>query len=173
MKLTKKIAVSVLALSMVSGGAWAVTASDDAALEAEQSNEYQITDFQDSGYGGGAGWHRKGMRGNQGDCGAMEQGGRGHHKKMGAMSGMHRNAKMTPEMREKLNAFLDATKDIRKELNDKRFAYREAKRNPDITVGELQKQQDELYSLRQQIKAERQKMLQPVNGKVVEKAKTE
>jgi hypothetical protein len=47
--------------------------------------------------------------------------------------------------------FLSETRDLRKELHDKRFEYFEASRDPNITQGTLNKLEKEIYDLREKI----------------------
>jgi hypothetical protein len=47
--------------------------------------------------------------------------------------------------------FLSETRDLRKELHDKRFEYMEASRDPNVTQGTLNKLEKEIYDLRGKI----------------------
>lgn len=153
MNVKRDISVAVLALSLIAGVALASTTESE-TQPAEQVPGYGMMDGQGP-HQGFAGYGMRGKRFQNGDqeCWRAKDGqrmgrkammGRGHHKMM-----------MNPEMREKRDAFLDATKDLRKEMMEKRFAYREAKRNPDMTIGQLQEQEKELYELRKQIQTKR------------------
>lgn len=52
---------------------------------------------------------------------------------------------------EQQQTFLDETVTLRKQLNEKRFEFREASRNPDITAEQLGTLQKEMIDLRTQI----------------------
>ena len=52
-----------------------------------------------------------------------------------------------PERRAECQKFLDETKELRKQFNDKRFEYAEALRNPDTTGEALSKLQKEMADL--------------------------
>jgi hypothetical protein len=138
MKVRQNITVAAMALTLLAGVALA-TAADTKPVDAQQRGP---------GYGM--------MNGDHG-C-SMANGGQrmGRHGMMGKGPGMRHGAAMNPEMREKRNQFLDATVELRKKINDKEFAYKEAQRNTELTLGELQKQADELFALRQQLKTKRQ-----------------
>jgi len=156
MELKRNITVTALALSLVAGVALAAT-SDMETKEPGNGQGYGMMKGQGQHHGfGGPGWHGKGMRGGNQDCWNGNGGpGMGQKGMQRGGPGMHHGAMMNPELREKQYAFMDATKDLRKEMHDKRFAYIEAKRNPDLTQGELQKQEKELYTLRQEIRTKR------------------
>lgn len=158
MTFKRNITATALALSLVAGVALAATSNTDSQSPGNGQG-YGMMKGQGAHHGfGGSSWHGKGMRGgaNQ-DCwngnGGPGMGQKG--MKRGGSGMMHRGAMMNPEMQEKRDAFLSATVDLRKEMHDKRFAYREAMRNPALTVGELQKQEKELYTLRQQMQSKR------------------
>lgn len=154
MKLKRNITATALALSLVAGVALAATTNTDTRGPGNGSG-YGMMNGQGPHHGfGGAGWHGKGMRGNNQDC---LNGNGGSGRGMG-QKGMFRGAGMSPENQESRNAFMEATKDLRKQLHDKQFAFVEAQRNPALTQGELQKQGDELYTLRQELRNKRQEM---------------
>ncbi len=146
MKLKRNISAAVMALSLVAGVAFAANSVDN-----------QGGDVTAPGYGMmyGQGPHHgmykqgKGMRGRGGQACFMNNGG----------SGMRGGRMMDPALLEKRNQFLDATVDLRKQIHDKQFSYREASRNASLTLGELQAQEKELFSMRQQLQTERQKFL--------------
>jgi len=54
----------------------------------------------------------------------------------------------SPEQYEK---FLDETKDLRKKMHDLRFEYGEMMRNPETTMGDLKRMQQEMYELQKKI----------------------
>lgn len=155
MKLKRNITAAALALSLVAGVALAATSATDTTSEPVTGPGYGMMNGQGPHHG-------KGMRGNGNQACWKGNGGSGSGMEQKGMMrggpGMYRGAGMNPEMQEKRNAFMEATKDLRKELNDKRFAYVEAQRNPDLTLGELQKQGDELYTLRQELRSKHQEM---------------
>lgn len=163
MKLKRNITATALALSLVAGVALAATSNTDSPRGPGSGQGYGMMNGQGPHHGfGGAGWHGKGMRGNGNqDCwnGNGRRGnGMGQKGMNGGGPGMFRGAGMNPEMQETRNAFMEATKDLRKELHDKQFAFVEAQRNPDLTQGELQKQGNELYTLRQELRTKRLEM---------------
>lgn len=158
MKMKRNITAAVMALSLVAGVALAANSVDS-----------PVADVTGPGYGMmyGPGQHYglhkqgRGMRGwggqgclmnNNGGPGMGQQGMMGRGFGMGRGAGM-----MDPALLEKRNQFLDATVELRKQIHDKQFSYREASRNPAMTQGELQDQGKELYALRQELQAERQK----------------
>ena len=159
MKLRRDITAAALALSLVAGVALA-SSSDTQVQMLGNGQGYGMMNGQGAGHRGfaGPGMRAMGMRGGSQDC-WNGNGGSGMGMGMKGMrhggSGMHHGAMMNPEMRQQQYAFLDATKDLRKQMHDKRFAYMEAQRNQDITQGELQKQEQELYTLRQEIQSKR------------------
>lgn len=170
MKLKRNITAAALALSLVAGVALATTSNTDTPSVPGNSPGYGMMNGQGPHHGfGGAGWHGKGMRGNGNkECWKGNGGpgsGMGQKGMMRGGPGMSRGAGMNPEMQEKRNAFMEATKDLRKELHDKQFAYVEAQRNPDLTLGELQTQGNELYTLRQELRSKRQEMMQTQKAK--------
>jgi len=169
MKVKSTITAAALALSLVAGTALAATTDTETTMPGNGPG-YGMMNGQGSYQGmSGAGWHGKGMWGGSQDCSkGMSSQGMGRHGMMGMMgggAGMQRGAMMNPEIKEKLNTFLDSTKDLRKSIMEKRFAYMEAQRNPDLTVGELQKQEKELFELRQQVMEKRQAFFQEVSSK--------
>ena len=64
----------------------------------------------------------------------------------GQMGGMMGN--LDPENQQK---YLDATKDLRKTLNDKQFEYLEAARNPKTSKADLLKKRKELWDIQHKI----------------------
>lgn len=156
MKVAGNITAVALALSLVAGIAMAATSTEDSQVPVENP-VYGMMNGQGPQNGlAGPGKRGKGMRGGNQECWQGNGGpGQGQNAMMRGGHGKNRGAMMNPEMREKRDAFLDATVDLRKEMHDKRFAYREAKRNPDLTLGELQKMENAMYSLRQELKAKR------------------
>ena len=80
-----------------------------------------------------------GMMGNKGQC------------MMGGPHGM-----MDPAQVEKRDAFFDATKELRKNLHDKKFAYMESTRNPAETIGSLREKEKELATLKQELLTKRE-----------------
>lgn len=84
-----------------------------------------------------------GMMGGKGmGCGMMGDG-------MGmGMMGPGMMGTMTPEAQQK---YLDATKELRKKLHDKRFEYAEAARNPKANKADLLKKKKEMWDLQQKI----------------------
>ncbi len=163
MKVKQNITVAAMALSLVAGVALA-TAADMNTTDVQRGTGFGMMSGQGSHHGTTRGergcGHKAMMKTNQ-DCGMANCGQRmGRKGMMGGGPGMHHGAVMNPEIREKRNQFLDSTVELRKQINDKRFVYMEAQRNPDLTQGELQKQADELFALRQQLQAKRQAILE-------------
>ncbi len=157
MKFRRDITAAALALSLVAGVALASTSEIQVPMPGNGQG-YGMMNGQGAGYRGfaGPGMRAMGMRGGNQDCWNGNGGpGMGMKGMRRGGPGMHHGAMMNPEMRQKQYAFLDATKDLRKKMHDKRFAYMEAQRNPDLTQGELQKQEQELYTLRQEIQSKR------------------
>ncbi len=161
MNVKQNLTIAAMALTLVTGVALA-TAADTTSTDVQQRGPgFGMKNGQGPHHGvrgnGGCGKSMKGMMNGNQDCGMANCGQQMGRKGMkGKGSGMHHGAIMNPEMREKRNQFLDSTVALRKQMHDKRFAYNEAQRNPDLTQGELQKQADELFALRQQLRAKRQ-----------------
>jgi hypothetical protein len=157
MKMKRNITTAVMALSLVAGVALAAD-SVGSQNEVPTVPGYGMM----SGSGPHHGMHKQG-RGTKGKCNQncrMNKGGSGMGQQgiMGSGSGMgHGAAMMDPELLEKRNQFLDTTVDLRKQIHDKHFSYKEASRNPAVTLGELQAQRKELFDMRQELQAERQK----------------
>lgn len=156
MKLKRNISAAVMALSLVAGVAFAANSTDS-------QGGYVTGPGYGMMYGQGPhhGMYKQG-RGLRGGCGQpcfMNNGGSGMGKRgmMGAGYGMRGGRMMDPALLEKRDQFLDATVDLRKQIHDKQFSYREASRNSSLTLGDLQAQEKELFSLRQQLQTERQK----------------
>lgn len=153
MNVKKQIAATAMALSLVAGVALAATTTTPDPQTAAGP-----------GYGimGGPGMMKgRGMMwDNNQDCFRNNGGpgmGMGHRGIMQGRHGMNGcGAILSPEMTEKRNKFLDATVELRKQIHDKQFAYREATRNPAMTQGELQAQEKELYTMRQELQSKRQ-----------------
>lgn len=89
-----------------------------------------------------------GMGGMMGGGQGMMGGGQGMMG--GGMCGMMGPGmgNLSPEAHQK---FLDATKELRKKLNDKQFEYAEAARNPKADKKELLKKRKELWDVQQKI----------------------
>ena len=156
MKRTGNIAAAVVALSLVAGVALATTAENDSQLVPGGGPCYGMMNGQGFHHGfGGPGMYGKAKRGGNQGCWKGNDGSQMGPKGMMGKGYGRRGMMMNPEMREKRDAFLDATKELRKEMMERRFAYREAQRNSDITIGELQKQEKEIYALREQIQSKR------------------
>ncbi|AGF77841.1 hypothetical protein UWK_01278 [Desulfocapsa sulfexigens DSM 10523] len=162
MKMKRNIVAAAMALSLVAGVALATTtATPDPQIPAAGPG-YGRMNGQGMMNGQGPGSMRgQGMMGNNGqDCFRDNAGpcmGMGHKgMKQGRCYKNRGGAMMNPEMVEKRNAFLDATVELRKQIHDKQFAYREATRNPAMTQGELQAQEKEIFTMRQELQAKRQ-----------------
>lgn len=168
MKLKRNIAAAAMALSLVAGVALATTTTTPDP-QTTNGPGYGMNNGQGMMNGQGAmngqGRHHRGqmsgqgMMGNNGQDCFRNNGGPGMGQKgmMQGRRGMHfGGAMMNPEMLEKRNQFLDATVELRKSIHDKQFSYREATRNPAMTQGELQAQEKELYTLRQELQTKRQ-----------------
>lgn len=167
MKFKKNIVATAMALTMVAGVALAA-APDANVSDTTRGPGYGMMDGKgphhgQKGHHGSFG--KKGMRGGGQGCGmagagkGMGRKGMMHGGMMGMMQGgpgMHHGAAMNPEMRQKMNQFMDSTKELRKEVHDKQFAYVEAQRNPALTQGEVQKQEADLYTLRQELRTKHQ-----------------
>lgn len=157
MKMKRNITAAVMALSLVAGVAFAANSVDS-----------PVVDGTAPGYGMmyGPGPHHgmykqgRGMRGWGGQACLMNSNGPGMGQRgmMGPGFGMRRGGgMMDPALLEKRDQFLDATVELRKQIHDKQFSYMEARRNPSLTQGELQAQEKELFVMRQELQAERQK----------------
>ncbi len=169
MKLT--ILATVLALSLVAGTAFAhqmhATAEGDqiwqggpgmmmgkgAGMKGPGRQGQGMMGMHGTGMGMmGMHGNGMGMMGKTGQC----MMGRGMHG-AGMMGGPH--GMMDPAQVEKRDAFLDATKELRKNIHDKRFAYMEASRNPVETVGSLREKGKELGALQQELQTKKKEFL--------------
>ena len=163
MKLKRNITAAVMALSLVAGVALATT-TPDTQTTTGPGYGYGMMNGQGPHHGAkgmmrGSGQGYGMMKGNGQGCFMNNGGGQGMGKMMrqGGGRGMHHGrAMMNPEMLEKRNQFLDATVELRKEIHDKQFAYRELSRVPSTTQGDLQTQEKELYAMRQELQSKRQ-----------------
>jgi len=146
-----------MALSLIAGVALATTPTPEP--ETTTGPGYGMMRGQGTMNGQGGQMRSKGMRGGQNQDCLMNGGGQrmGSKGMMHGKRGMHNGGKMmNPEMAEKRDKFLDSTVELRKQLHDKQFAYKEATRNPAMTQGELKNQQKELYTMRQELQTKRQ-----------------
>ena len=104
--------------------------------------------------GGAMGGPMMGYGMGSGMGGGMMQGyGMGSmHQMMGGNGmGMYGQRGSSGLDREKMRAFLDETRELRKQIHDLRFDYGEKKRNPATTIGELQQMEAELADLHKQL----------------------
>lgn len=102
-----------------------------------------------------------GMMGCGGGIGpGMMMGGMGPGMMMGGMGRMHHHMMEDygwgPGMKRfrspgQYDKFLDETREQRKKMHDLRFEYGEMMRNPATTMGDLQKMEQQIYELQQQI----------------------
>lgn len=155
MKLKRNIAATALALSLMAGVALATIPATppQPSPAGGPGNGMMMRGNGMMGMGGGV------MGQGMGGYGMMNNFGPGMGKLMMqgcGPCGKRGGAMMNPQMLEKRNQFLDATTELRKQIHDKQFAYIEASRNPSVTQGELQAQQTELYTLRQELMTKRQ-----------------
>lgn len=160
MKLKKNVIATALALSLVAGIAYANTSESQPPVGPGHG---QMMNGQKGGQRGpGMMMGRDAMMGDdQGGCSMMngQYPGTGQMMMQGGR-GMHRGgAMMNPQILEKRNQLLDATVELRKQIQDKQFAYVEATRKSTTTQGELRAQEKELYGLRQELLSKRQEIL--------------
>lgn len=132
------------ALAVASNAAGQMSGSGQGMMQsgsAQQRNAQVDQDNDDYGMMGGGYGMGPGM---------MDGGyGMGNHQMMrGYGWGPNSSRFNSPEQFDK---FLNDTKDLRKKLHDMKFEYMEKMRDPQTTVGDLKKMQQEMYSLRKQI----------------------
>lgn len=156
MKLKRNIGAVAVALSLVAGVAFAANGGNG-MIGSGGGPGYGMM----YGQGPHSGQYKQG-RGMRGwGCACFIDGygpGMGKRGGMGPGFGRGRGAGVNdPALFEKRNRFLDATVELRKKIHEKKFSYREACRNPAITLGELQTREKELLTMRQQLQTERQK----------------
>lgn len=149
------ILATALALSLVAGTAFAHP--KHATAEGDQTWRGGPGMMMGQGPGmRGPGGQWQGMRGmhGMGRAGNPEQclTGQGMYGP-GMMRGHH--WMMEPAQVENRDAFLEATKELRKNIHDKKFEYMEASRNPTETVGDLHAKEKEISSLKQEILTKR------------------
>lgn len=142
--------VSVLASFLAAGAASAQTGHE--AMQAEQGAApppAAAPGMMMGGKMGQGGMMGGGMGGMMGGGQGM-MGGGGQGMMGGGMCGMMGPGmgSLSPEAHQK---FLDATKELRKKLNDKQFEYAEAARNPKADKKELLKKRKELWDVQQKI----------------------
>jgi len=157
MTLKRNITAAVMALSLVAGVALATT-TPDTATTTGPGYGHGMMNGQGPHHGN---MHGKGMmKGNGNGRGyGMNKGGQGMGKMMmeeGGRGMHHGRGMMNPELVEKRNQFLDATTELRKQLHDKQFAYGELSRKASTTQGDLQAQEKEIYTMRQELQSKRQ-----------------
>jgi hypothetical protein len=126
---------SVLALAMMTGP---VMAQEDADTSSPQQ-QMQMNGKMMAG--NGQAMNDDGMK--QGGMGCMKMQGRGGR---GMMGGMMKN--MSAENQQK---FLDATKEMRKEMNSMRFDHMEAMRNPKTTPEDLTVMEQKMLDTRKEM----------------------
>lgn len=111
-----------------------------------------------NGWGGGYGGHMMGMMGPGYGGHMMDSRYGGHMVGSGGSydcPGAARFGEGGWDSKEH-QKFLEDTVDMRKNLNDKRFEYREAQRNPDTTRDQLAALQKEVYGIEQQLREKSQ-----------------
>jgi hypothetical protein len=136
----------------------------DSKQQQESSQENKSDMMMPQGMMGGSGMGPGMMMGGPGmDYHGMMMGGSGMESGMGMMGKgymMHRNMMaqcgVVPGMKsfssaEEQGKFLDATKELRKNLHDMRFEYGEMIRQPETTIGELKKMEQQMDTLQKQI----------------------
>lgn len=173
MKIKTNITTAAMALSLIAGVALATAATTPTTDTPPVTNGQGYGMMNGQGFGNGMGMgqengqgrhHRgnaygKGMRGHNGQNCFQNNRSWGMGQQQGMMQGrrgMHGGgAMMNPELVEKRNQFLDSTAELRKQLHDKHFSYREALRNPAMTQGELDAKQKEIYTMHQELQTKR------------------
>ena len=99
------------------------------------------------GYNGSGGGHMMG----QGCGGNMMGQGKGGHM-MGQGKGGHMMARGGENVEDN-QKFLDETRDLRRDLHNKRFEYMELTRNPDTSSDAVEKLEKEIFGLEDRIQA--------------------
>ncbi len=157
----KKIFIaSVLAVGLAVGG-FAYAHGGGYSMRTPDGNTYAMMGGGggygmmggNGGYGmmGGNGGGNGMMDGSGGGYGSMGNGnGHGRYNGNNNYQGQNRSSRnsWTNEQNQK---FLDDTVQLRKELNDKRFEYREAQRNPNASKEQLAKLEREINNLQTEL----------------------
>lgn len=117
----------------------------------QQGSYMDYPDMMAGGYGPGSCFMNgyamgSGMMGGYGMDGMRPN----HHGGMMGGYGM-RPGMMGFSSSSKYDAFMDATKELRKKMHSLRFEYGEMMRDPETTMGDLQKKKREMFELQQQI----------------------
>lgn len=142
----KVITASILVLAMAAGSAYAYGHGYGMRGHGKGWSGYSQSGSPCGGFGGpgmmgqGRGMRGAGFTGNPADC------PRGYWGNQPAW---------TVEQRQQ---FLDATVDLRKQMNAKQFELREARRNPSTTPDQLGTLQKELIDLRTQLDTKAQQI---------------
>ena len=158
----KKIVIAtVLAVGLAAGG-WVYAHGSGNSYGMTGNGSYAMMGGG-GGYGmmGGGGGGGYGMMGGGGGGNGM-MGGGGGYGNMGGGSGYGNNTRQnnysngdrsTQNTRNyhQNKRFLDETVHLRKELNDKRFEYQEAERNPNTSREQLSRLQREMNGLQTQL----------------------
>jgi len=143
----KTVIASILAIGLAGGTAFAQMQTNTGQLN-QQMHGNMRTGCMMNGKMMGPGMMGGGMMGGgmMGMHGNMMGGGQGNWGMgcNGMMGGGMMN-RMTPEQQQ---TFMDQTADLRKQMMEKRFAYREAMRNPSTTPQDLAKVEKEMLGLR-------------------------
>lgn len=149
---------SVLALALMSGTAMAQAEHHTDSAPQQEMGGKKMHGKGQGMMGGGMMQGQGGMgmmrgKGMMGGKGMMQQGGMGCMKMMGEGMGMGMMGggmmqHMSAENQEK---FMDATKDMRKEMHMKRFEHMEAMRNPKTTLEELSTMEQKMLDSRKEM----------------------
>ena len=148
----KKILVaSILAVGLATGG-YAYAHGGEIRMETQSGTAYAMMGGGGGGYGmmGGSGGGY-GMMGGNGGSGSMSNGnGYGRYNGSDKYQGQNRSGQNS-WTNEQNQRFMDATVQLRKELNDKRFEYREAQRNPNTSKERLSKLERDINDLQAEL----------------------
>jgi len=158
----KKILIAtILAVGLAAGG-WAYAHGSGNSYGMTGNDSYAMMG------GGGSGGYGMMGGGGSGGYGMMGGGGSGGYGNMGGGNGMGNGSGygnyngqnnysngdrsiQTTRNYQQNKRFLDETVHLRKELNDKRFEYQEAQRNPNASRQRLSRLESQLHDLQSQL----------------------
>ncbi|HID69041.1 MAG TPA: hypothetical protein EYP35_00945 [Desulfobacterales bacterium] len=149
MKMGMKAAaiVSVLALALMSGTAMA---QNETASHHQTSEKKMQGKDQAMGMKGGGMMQGQGM-GMMDGKDMMMQGGMGCMKMMGQSMGMMGGGMMRHMSADNQQKFMDATKEMRKEMHMMRFEHMDAMRNPETSLEDLAAMEQKMLDTRKEM----------------------
>lgn len=148
MKMGMKTTVlaSVLALTLAAGNGMAQSETDSTAPQQQVGGKMMHGDKGMMHGGKGKMGMMHGKKGMMQDCMSMKRG----HGGMGHMKMMEQRM-MKGMSADNQQKFMDATKEMRKEMHMMRFEHKEAMRNPETTLGDLTTMEQKMLDIRKEM----------------------